>query len=248
MDTKETLVQKNGLDDNGWKGLFILGGICAILGVLVGVTDIVITMLSGASTEQSHRTMAEWFSFFQTNPLFAFQSLSFPQVISIILGIPLFLALYGAHRRINQAFASLALFISVIGGAVFIVNNAAIPLFVLSEKFASATTEVQRNLYLAAGEAILVKGEDFTFAVFIAFFLSELAGLAMALVMLRGKFFGKPTSYTGIAGFGLMIGFTCLSPIASFYQAAMIIAMLGGLLCMAWYILTALRLFKGAPK
>ncbi len=46
--------------------------------------------------------------------------------------------------------------------AVYIANNAAIPMQALSGKYAAAGTETQRALYAAAGETILARGEDFT--------------------------------------------------------------------------------------
>jgi hypothetical protein len=98
---------------------------------------------------------------------------------------------------------------------------------------------------VSAGEAVLARGEDFTPGSFIGFFFTEIAGLAISLVMLSGKVFSKSTAYSGIVGFALLSVFTVWATfIPVYYQVAMIFAMVGGLACLAWYILIAKRLFR----
>jgi len=87
-----------------------------------------------------------------------------------------------------------------IGISVYLANNAAIPMFVLSGKYAAAATDAQRSLLLAAGQAVLTRGEDFTPGAFLAFLFLGIAGVAISWVMLRSGIFGKAASYTGILG------------------------------------------------
>ena len=67
----------------------------------------------------------------------------------------------------------------------------------------------------------------------------------MALVMLRSRLFGKATAWVGLLGFALMlVSTTWATFIPVFYDATVLVAMLGGLFCMAWFFLVARRLFQ----
>jgi hypothetical protein len=115
----------------------------------------------------------------------------------------------------------------------------------LSRHYAAATTDAQRSMLAAAGEAMLSVGQSHTPGTFIGFLLSEVAGIAISLVMLRSGTFGNATACAGILGFALLLGFEiCSSFVPASFDVAMIVAMVGGLLSMAWYILIAKRLFQ----
>jgi hypothetical protein len=115
----------------------------------------------------------------------------------------------------------------------------------LSARYQAATTDAQRSLLTAAGEAILARGEDFTPGAFMGFFFSEIAMVVIALVMLRGGIFGKTTAYAGILGSLFLTIFTIWTTfIPQFFEISMIFALIGGLLSMAWNILTARKLFQ----
>ncbi|MDF2522008.1 MAG: hypothetical protein K0R84_2636 [Clostridia bacterium] len=101
----------------------------------------------------------------------------------------------------------------------------------------------------AAGEAIVAKGADFTPGSFIGFFFTEIAGITFALTMLKGRIFSKAEAYSGILGFGFLTVFTVwLTFVPAMFEAAMIIAMVGGLSSMVWYILVGRRLLKLAKE
>jgi hypothetical protein len=155
------------------------------------------------------------------------------------------LALFAAHRKANKTFAAFAVILSLVGIAIYISNNAAVPMLVLSGKYAAAATDAQKSLLAAAGEAILARGEDFTPGAFAGFILREIANLAIAFIMLHGRVFSKVTAYIGIFGIGLLSVYTVWATFIPAGQGvAMMIAMIGGPLGMAWYILIARKLFK----
>ena len=144
-----------------------------------------------------------------------------------------------------KTYAALAMILSLAGMAIYISNNAAVPIFVLSNKFATAATETQRSMLAAAGEALLAKGEDFSPGAFPGFFLGEIANLTLAFVMLRGRIFSKVTAYTGIIGMSLLTVYTIwVTFIPALQGGAMILAMVGGPLSTIWSILIARRLFQ----
>lgn len=237
-------ITTNSLAENLYsQPLYRLGGAAALLVVLTALLEIIITFLPGGYT--TSETVIDWFTLLQDNWFLGLRNLGLLNIIVVGLGIPAFFALYMAHRPTNQTFAALAVVISFIGVAVFYATNRAFPMLDLSTQYAAATSESERTMLVAAGQALLSVGQSHTPGTFLAFFLSEIGGFAMSLVMLRGRIFSRASAYAGIAGFGLLFVFEILSSfVPSLHDAALILALGGGLANMAWYILIAQRLFQ----
>jgi hypothetical protein len=135
--------------------------------------------------------------------------------------------------------------VSFIGVAVFYATNRAFAMLDISNQYALASTEAQRSILAAAGQAMLSVGQSHTPGTFIAFFLSESASLLISAAMLRGKVFGKANAYVGFSGFSLMLIFeVSASFVPALQGVAMIFAMLGGILSLIWEIMVALKLFQ----
>ncbi|MFH1632889.1 MAG: DUF4386 family protein [Chloroflexota bacterium] len=228
---------------SNWQSLYKIGGMAALIAVLVGIMEIAITFLPGGNA--SPETVIDWFMLFQNNWFLGLRNLGLLNILLDALGVLIFFALYGAHRQVNKTYATLALIISILGTAVFYATNRAFPMLDLSNQYAAATTESQRIGLAAAGQAMLSVGGSHTPGTFLAFFLLEVSGIGMSLVMLRSKIFSRASAYAGMLGFGLLLIFEiCSSFIPAVEDVAMIIVMLGGLSSMVWYILIARRLFQ----
>ena len=229
--------------NSNWKSLYKVGGVAAIIIVLVTLTEIIITFLPGGSTPSE--TVIDWFTLFQNNWFLGLRNLGLLNIIFIVLGIPTFLALYAAHRRVNKAYGALAMIISFIGVAVFLATNRAFPMLELSSQYASATTDLQRSVLEAAGQSMLSVGKSHTPGTFMGFFLGEVAGITISIVMLRGRIFSKVNAIVGIIGFVLLLIYEiCSSFVPTLFNMAIIFAMGGGLLSMAWYIMISRRFFR----
>lgn len=233
-----------------WRGFYKLAGTTALLVVLVAVMDIALAMLGGEARENSTVTTLEWFTLFQTNPISAFGNLGFMNILYQTLAIPLYLALAHLHRKVNPAYALLAALLFGIGTMVYFSTNSVFSVFALSRQYAAATTEIQKSALLATGDAALAMGADLTPGVFLGFFFSELGGILMAVVMLRGGIFGKVTAWAGILALGSMLVFNTLAAfVPAKFDLAMGFASLGGPLSMLYYILMARKLFQlGRPQ
>ena len=72
--------------------------------------------------------------------------------------------------------SALAAIIQLVGAAVYVANNKALPLLALSGRYAAGNPD-ERSLLVAAGEALLAQGEDFTAGSFPGFFLSGAASV-----------------------------------------------------------------------
>lgn len=230
--------------DTGWKILYTIGGIGALMAVLAFLLDLFISF-GGEDFNPAALSAIEWFSLFQGNGLAGLRDLGFLNLISLTLSIALYIALYAAQRQNHQTSTALALVLFLVGATIYISNNAAIPMFVLSEKYAAAATQAQRTLLAAAGEAILARGADFTPGSFTGFVFTEIAALAFSLIMLRSRIFGRVAAWVGILGFTFLSIFTIWTTfIPVFFDAAMIFALVGGPASVVWYILVARGLFR----
>jgi hypothetical protein len=230
--------------DSNWKSLYKIGGAAALMAVLVGLSEIIITFLPGGGVSSGAETVVDWFTLFQNHWFLGLRNLGLLNIVLTALAIPIFFALYAAHRRTNQAYAALAMIIAFIGIGIFFATNRAFPMLGLSRQYAAATTDAQRSMIAAAGQAMLSVGQSHTPGTFIGFFLTEVAGIVISIVMLRSKVFDKATASVGILGFGLLLIFEVCSSFVPALGVAMLFAMGGGLLSMAWYILLARRLFQ----
>jgi hypothetical protein len=230
----------------GWLSLYRLAGATALLAILVALTDISLTFLPGGAGQPGRMTAIDWFSLFQDNWFLGLRNLGLlPNILTLCLLIPVFLALYAVHRHVDRPYAALAMILSLLGTAIYLSNNAAFPMWALSAKYAAAGTEAQRSLLAAAGEAILARGEDFTPGSFTGFLFAEAATFVISFVMLRGGIFSRATAYAGIVGGLFLTVFTIWSTfIPVLFELAMIVAMIGGLASIVWYVLTARRLFQ----
>jgi len=230
--------------DSKWSGIYKLGGIAALSAVLVGFLEIIITFLPGGNTTQE--TVLDWFLLFRANPFMGLRNLGLLNIFLNTLATLIFFALYAAHRKdSNRPYATLAMIISFLGIGVFFATNRAFPMLALSNQYAIATSDAQRAMLEGAGQSMLSVGEGHTPGTFLGFFLSEAAGVMISFVMLRSKIFSKITAYAGMLGFGFLLAFEFFSSfVAGISNMAMILAMFGGILSLAWYILIARRLFQ----
>lgn len=226
-----------------WQSICYLGGIAALLTVMTALSEILITFLPGGYT--TAETVTEWFTLLQNNPFLGLRNLGLLNIVMIAISIPMVFTLYWIHRKSNQQAAALAMILSIIGWGVFYATNRAFPMLALSTQYAAATSEVERTMLEAAGQAMLSVGQSHTPGTFLAFFFSEIAGILMAFVILRGKLFKPVTAVAGMVGYGFLLIFEVLASfVPSSHSAAMILAMIGGLANIAWYLLVALSLFR----
>ncbi len=227
-----------------WNSIYRIGGMAAIGAVVVGVSEIAITFLPGGNVPRE--TVLEWFRLFQENWFMGLRNLGLLNIMLDTLAILIFFALYAAHRQSeDQPYAALAAIIALLGIGVFYATNRAFAMLDLSRQYAAATTESQRAVIEAAGQAMLSVGKSHTPGTFLGFFLVETAGVLMSIVMLRSTVFSQATAYAGLLGFGMLLLFEFFSSfVAGVNGVTMILAMIGGLSSMAWYILIARRLFQ----
>jgi hypothetical protein len=236
---------ENKINEKQWNSIFILGGIATIIVLIGSLLDVLIGNVTGGNLSNLPQTAISRFAQFKDNIVLGLYNLDLLNTINQIIFIPSYFALYAAHRKVNKAYAELALIIFIVGTIVFVTNNSALTMLDMSNKYYAATTDDQRILFSAAGEALLIKGAHGSLGVFIGYLLSLIANLLISFVMLKGKIFGKINSYIGIIGSIIMIIYIILVTfVPSVKNIATAVAMPGGLLLMTWMIMYSIKLFK----
>jgi len=233
------------LADRNWRSLYVIGAIAALAALAGTFADIVITSLPGWEASTVPASIGQWFAQFHDKPLLGLRNLDLLNVCVSVVGLPMYLALYGAHRKTSQAWAVSALVVLATGTTVFVANNAALPMLDLSSQYAAATTETERVALEGAGQALLAKGAHGSMGAFAGFFLSSMGALLMALAMLSGRVFSRLAAYTGIVGISLLLLYVVGSTFGVGSEGArMALAVPGGLLMIAWNVIIARRLLQ----
>jgi hypothetical protein len=232
-----------GLEQN-WKSFFRLAGFCAVLIVLMGLTDVVLSSTAGEVTVNSLVPAKDWFEMFQLRPISAFSNLGMINLINLTLEIPIFLALVYAQRKSYPAFGLLAVILFLVGVVVYYSSNTVLPMYGLSREYFLAG-EVEKPLIEAAGRALLSRGADLGLGTFPGFLLSQSAGLLIGFILLKTKFLGILASWIAIAGYSFMLAFFIISAFnPARFNLAMILSAPGGLLLMAFHVFIALKFFQ----
>ena len=215
-----------------WNWLYKIAGAAALITAVIFPLQIIVFVAWPPPLEG---TVIDWFTLFQDNRLLGLLSMDLLIIADYALLIPIFLALYVTLKRSSKSFMAIGTTLGFIGLAAYFASNTAFNMLSLSDQYAAATTDAQRAMFLAAGQAMLAIYQGTAFHV--SYFLVGIAGIIISAVMLRSKIFSKKTAYLGILG--NVIGFGLYMPPIGVY-----IAIFSVLFLEIWYILVARRLFQ----
>ena len=231
--------------DKQWKLTYKIGAITTIIVLCILILDMIIGTITGGNLVELPKTAVERFIQLKEHPLLGLYNLDFLNIINQIILIPSIFALFAVHRETNKATALLSLILFLIGTTIFVTGNTALSMLDLSHKYFGASSNEQRMLLSAAGEAMLAKGSHGSLSVLIGFALPTLANAFMSCVMLNGKIFSRATSYIWIIGNSLMVIYIIMVTfMPTVEKMATAYAMPAGLLVMAWMIMFTIKLFK----
>lgn len=123
-----------------------------------------------------------WFKLLQDNPMAGLIDLDLLLVVDNVLLVAIALALYVALRPTSPTMTTIATGLWLLSIAMFIAANPAIGMLSLSDQFATATSEAQRSMAVAAGQALLAGWEGTAFQV--GYVGGQVAGIIIGLAML----------------------------------------------------------------
>ncbi len=215
--------------ETAWRPLYRIGGAAALTAVLLYVIQIIVFVVSPPPA-----TAVGYFTLFHKNALLGLLDLDLLSIADYALFVPLFLALYVALRRVSPSFMAIAAALGLVGIATYFASNTAFEMLSLSSRYAAASSDAQRALFVAAGQAMLAIYQGTAFDA--SYVLLAVAPLIISVVMLRSNSFGRVTAYVGIVANVLALGLF-LPVIGVFLSLVSVVGLL------IWYILLARRLF-----
>ena len=231
--------------DSDWKSLYRVGGVAALIAGVIFRRNLG-PEISLLSAQKQPDTIIDWFTLLQNNRLLGLSYLNLFDIVDYALVGLMFLALYVALRRANKSYMAIATTLGFVGITVYFASNTAFSMLSLSNQYAAATTDVQRSMFLAAGQAVLAINNPGAIyqgtGIYMSFLLLAVAGLTISAVMLRSNIFSRITAYVGI----LASAFDLAYCITFAFMPAITVYLLStsGLLLMIWHILIGLRLFQ----
>lgn len=229
-----------------WRALCLLGGIAAFIALGGVVVDIALTMMPGWGTDTVPTSAVAWLAQLDANPLLGLRNLDLLNATLSVIALPMYLAIVASHRRTSTGIAVLGATLVMIGTAVFVSANAALPMLEVSHRYAMTTDPTVRTALLASTEALLARGAHGGAGAFPGFLLSELGTLVTCAAMLRGGLVSRRIAWTGFAGAAALLCYTIAYTFGG--EASLLVtavAMPGGLLTMVWQAAVGWRLLRG---
>ena len=216
---------------SSWQPLYLVAGAAALSIVGIMVIQIIVYI-----AWPPPNTVLGYFKLFHQNGLLGLLSLDLLYMVDTALVVPLYLALYAALRRTSPSLMAIALALGLVGIATYFASNTAFEMLSLSSQYAAATTDAQRSVFQAAGQAMLATYQGSAFDVY--YILNALATLIFSVVMLRSTLFGKVTASAGIAAGALMLIPSTAGTIGLYFAFGSLVP------TVIWLILIARRLFR----
>lgn len=216
----------------------MIGGVSAIIFIVYSLVTMIVFLVIGGMPE----TAVETFSMLEENRLVGILRLDALTLLILPLYYPIYLSIYAALRRNHGGYATLGALLAFVGVTLLLATPSAFPLVSLSDKYAAATTAVEKERFLAAGEALLASDMWHGSGALVGGFLALVATLILSIVMLGSSNFSRWTAYVGILTYGLDLTRSLVSIISP--QIGIIIMMVAGPLYLVWFPLLARDLFR----
>jgi len=218
-----------------WQTLHRIGGMTALAVLALIPVQMVVFFLWPLPS-----SVIGWFTVFHDNALVGLLDMDLLLIVDYLLLIGVFSALWASLRRANESLMSIALILQLVATATYLASTVAFEMLTLSNQYATANTEVERFIFLAAGEAMLATWQGTAFDV--SYVLSALAILTVSAVMLRSHhLFSKTTGYAGLSAGVLAL----VPPTAG--TVGLILSLVSLVPMVIWLALITRRLLRSGP-
>jgi hypothetical protein len=213
------------------------GVISLILLVYVLATMVILVGIGGQPA-----TAQEIFDMLRQNRLLGLLRLDLLTTLAMPLYYLLFLSLYQVLKKTHHLGALAAALLGCAGLTLFLSAPSFLSWLTLSDKFVAATSEGQKTLFLAAGEAILAADMWHSSSAFVGGLLLQTSTVLFSVIMLRSNAFSKLTAWIGIITHGLDLAHILFLLVIPSVGVALM--MIGGTLYLAWFPLLARDFFR----
>jgi len=224
--------------EHNYHTVYRFGGIACIILLFYSLATLLIMSFIGGPPESIEQT----FSLIQKNRLTGLLRLDILTVFVMPLYYILFYGLFIALKNINHAAASIAMILAFAGVTLFLATPSVFSYLYLSDKFAIATSDFQKNQLLTAGESVLASDMWHGTGAKIGGLLLQTGALLISMLMLRSNVFNRSTAITGIATHGLDLAHIIIGFFAP--ASGNIIMFIAGPLYLIWFPMVGIELFR----
>ncbi len=235
-----------------WLSLYRVGGAAALMaGALFRRNIGAEIALFGARAQPE--TVSDWFTLLQNDRLLGLSYLNVFDLVNYTLVGLMFLALCAALKRTHKSAMVIATALAFVGITVYFSSNMAFSMLALSDQYRAATTEAQRTMALAAGQALLAlhrfgsPGAHPGTGGYMSLLLIAVAGMIASGVMLRSTVFNRTTASIGILASAFDLAYCSVFvfvPAVDGELLALCCIPAGGLFLMLWHIMVGWRLYQ----
>ncbi|MFZ5353421.1 MAG: DUF4386 family protein [Bacillota bacterium] len=231
--------------DSSLRGLLKTGGIAAMAAGLLFRRNLA-AEVGIFNHHYSPETVKEWFELLQSNRLLGLTNLNIFDLVNYLLVGVMLVALYALLRSVNKVNMTVAAVSGIVGITVFFATNTAFSMLTLSNQYSAASTEAQKDLLLAAGQAMLAL-ITFSTGSLISLLLVAAACLLISFTMLKSGIFSKAAAYIGVLASILDLTYCiAFSFVPADYSGLLAVCFIpaAGLFWMIWHIMIGWKLFR----
>ena len=224
--------------DTNWKPLYRIGAVAALVQLAAVLAYAVALAVLGPKPVSAE----EFFAIQQSSRLASVLRGDFLLLVLIAGYLGTFPALYVALRRVSPVASMFATLFTLIAVTLCFASESTFALLYLGDQYATASAELLRAQFLAAGEAVIAADMWHSSGAYLSGILLQGGGVIISLVMLRSKDFSKVTAIAGLLGNTLDLTQHLLHPFAPSVSAT--IQMLMGPFYLVWFPMLARDLFR----
>jgi len=214
-----------------WKSLYKITGFAAIAMLIIIPVQIAVFIITPIPD-----SIENWFSLFHNNWLLGLIHQDMLYILNNIFVAVMYVAFYVALRPKNESLMTVALLLGLLGIAAYLASNKSFEMLNISNLYYAASTEVQKSMLLASGQALLSGWQGTAFLIY--YVLNGITLLVISCVMLKSAVFSKTTAVIGLISGVLMMIPSTAGTIGLIFSLASLIP---------WYvfsILTAKRFLR----
>jgi len=216
--------------ESRWRSLYRIAGVVALLSVAIFLFQMISFFLWPPPA-----TVAQHFTLLHSRPFIGLVSLDFFIIVDEVLAIPLLLALYLCLRRFDESVMLIATALSAAATMCFLIATPALNMLYLSQQYATVSTSIEREEFLAVGQAALSACMGTPFQV--GNVVGSIAMMLVGWVMLRSQIFSKAAAVTGILAGAIGLGMY-VPKVGVYISIFSVVGM------QVWYVLIARTFFR----
>lgn len=218
------------VSDPTWKNLYKTGAFAALLSLAFFPIQIAVFMISPPP-----EAVLDWFTLIHSRPIVGLIDLDLLLVVDQVLVMLIFVAVFIALRHTCKALSLIGLTLGLASTVLFIASNPALAMLSLSGQYFAAGVESVRAQTLAAGQSLMAIWQGTAFHA--SYIVGSIASVLLSMAMLRSRVFTRAAGIMGIIA--NLVAFGLYVPVVGVY-----ISVFSVLFLWAWYLLTAIGLFK----